>query len=370
MLRFFCCLVLLMNSIALAEDDEPVVAPSKTVKISTTFRDTKGVFVSNDTYLTLSRTYNQIYLFSRSDAFKPKMLLSAGAHQVDAKKPKPLTLQSQSHFSVSSNGKYLAYDNVQTPTTSYNSYALALWDLETLKLLVLPPPKDVYINRRCQFSADSRKLACMASSGFKIYDVTKTFETGQAVLSSEVTPKYSNSDYGQVLKVGAEPYLYNWKNPSGENTRIIRWDLTSKGEGGIFLLDTFVLPGQFSGLQLSHNEQKVYSYNWNRIYEHTIEGRGLLGFPAHKKGVRELVLSPDDTLLVSGGYEKDCFDGSVEEITLCQYTVKLWEAETGTPMKVLYRGIASKDKVDTLHFSPDSKTLIGGGTDVYLWDLR
>lgn len=70
-------------------------------------------------------------------------------------------------------------------------------------------------------------------------------------------------------------------------------------------------------------------------------GQALLGF------------SPDGTLLASAGQDR---------------TIRLWDAHSGKPVRVLS---GHQEQVRTLVFSPDSKTLLSGGEDdmMRLWDV-
>ena len=73
----------------------------------------------------------------------------------------------------------------------------------------------------------------------------------------------------------------------------------------------------------------------------------------HEKFTKSVAFSPDGKILASG---------SIDE------TIRLWDVETGTNLRVL---VAHEGGVISVVFSPDGKTLASASWDgiVLLWDL-
>jgi RNA polymerase sigma factor (sigma-70 family) len=79
----------------------------------------------------------------------------------------------------------------------------------------------------------------------------------------------------------------------------------------------------------------------------------------HKETLYAIAFSPDGTLLVAGGYDRD----------KSGYFARLWDVATG---KELRRFANGRESLRTLAFSPDGKTLAGGGDDarLRLWNVE
>jgi WD40 repeat protein len=87
-----------------------------------------------------------------------------------------------------------------------------------------------------------------------------------------------------------------------------------------------------------------------RIWD-TRTGELLRDFADPKIGGRPIALSPDGSILATGGK-----------------TVKLWDAETGEPIRELFGWMK---KTQAIAFSPDGRFLVGGGSygTTNLWEV-
>ncbi|MBW4490632.1 MAG: CHAT domain-containing protein [Trichocoleus desertorum ATA4-8-CV12] len=83
----------------------------------------------------------------------------------------------------------------------------------------------------------------------------------------------------------------------------------------------------------------------------------------HTSAVYDLAFSPDGKILASGS------GGAIYFGSDSDYTIRLWDVATRKPLRQLLKG--HKAGVNTLAFSPDSKTLASGSADttVILWDI-
>ena len=83
-------------------------------------------------------------------------------------------------------------------------------------------------------------------------------------------------------------------------------------------------------------------------------GHGFGSGTEKSPGVASIAFSPDGKTLASGG-------------NFIDQTLRIWDAQTGAPLKTLTDGSSS---FDTIAYSPDSKRIVSGGFSIKLWDLQ
>ena len=196
------------------------------------------------------------------------------------------------------------------------------------------------------YSPDGETLAVADAAGIRLWNA----ETGEQ---------------RAVLQRGAKTIVFS---PDGQTLLGIGWDKTIRQWGartGKVLDVTEIKLGNISELALSPDQNLLASTEHNAG---TIEwwavrtGQHQAVLSGHERRVTSIQFSPDGRLFVSAGNRwDDVVSESVSEI-------RVWNAHTGEHHATLG---GHQREVNSLAFSPDSKTLVSvSSTEVLLWDTH
>ncbi|MBX9790472.1 MAG: protein kinase [Pirellulales bacterium] len=120
----------------------------------------------------------------------------------------------------------------------------------------------------------------------------------------------------------------------------------------IRLIDHAIEAGDVIHARLALEATPVHLRHWEWRYAARQLSQELCTFRGHTGGVTTIAVSPDGRSIVSGGHD---------------YTLRLWDAETGKQL----RSFAGHDgSVFSVAFSPDGRRIVSGGNDntLKLWD--
>jgi len=187
------------------------------------------------------------------------------------------------------------------------------------------------------FSPDSTTLAVVLGDTVKLFNVASGQETGTIV--SKGTQSILFSPDGQSLYAGGWNGITVWDVASGAQIRSMG-DMSSQGNCLALSPDGTLLA---SG----------GSFDQPIVLWEAATGRQLRTFAGHTGGIKRLIFSPDGKLLASSA-------GDV--------TIKLWDVASG---KVLQTLVGHTQAATDLAFSPDGATMVSIGYDqgVWLWGL-
>jgi WD40 repeat protein len=183
------------------------------------------------------------------------------------------------------------------------------------------------------FTPDSLTLAVVIGDTVKLFSVANGQETGTIVAKGAMAILFSPD--GQSLYAGGWEGITVWDVSSGSQIRTMG-DLNNEG----------------SRLALSPDGSLLVSggpFDQPMVLWETATGRQLRTFAGHTGGINSLVFSPDGKLLASAA-------GDV--------TIKLWDVATGTLLQTL---VGHTEPASSLAFSPDGSTLVSIGYNQGVW---
>lgn len=194
-----------------------------------------------------------------------------------------------------------------------------------------------------KFSPDGSRLAVASDIGVWIYDG----QTGAEITLLKVQPRgvqtantIAFAPDSKTLAVGnwvLGGAVELWDTSTGERISVLKQDI-----------------GRVKALEFSPDGTMLACASWYRNVEYHMwevaSGREMFHFIGPQESLHNgLALSPDAHSVASAGREK----------------VFLWDASTGK-----LRHTLNSSNVWTLAFSADSKTLVGGQTTLFSWDVE
>lgn len=293
----------------------------------------------------------------------------------------------------SSNGRYLL--------TASNWDRVDVWDVNTAKPIVSMGHRDTV--NTATFSPDEKTIASGSDDGtIRFWDAAtgKLINEITAHLSTEIYSAVYSPD-GSTLACGTESEIRIWNPQSGEllnnisepscdvysiayspngdllatggtSKKVRLWDTKTRRFLGSFsghkdtISSVAFLPdgnrlasgGGLNKQQTKNQKQTNGEFSvclWEiRKGEMYLIGDRLATFTEHKESVTSLSFSPDGKTLASGSHDK---------------TIRLWDVDTGTSLKVL---TDHEDAVTAITYSPDGITLVSGSRDgtIQLWNVK
>ena len=190
---------------------------------------------------------------------------------------------------------------------------------------------------------DGHRLAVLSSIGTWIYDV----RTGEALdlITEPFTEDMHLSPDGETLAVGTDGSVY-------------LWDLETKKLKNVLVGDTH----RVGSLTFCPTGETVAGATWNNAIQiwdrHT--GKLLKTLIGHtdlnklSMSLHFMAYSDDGKRLASVGWR--------------DRTIRIWDVETGQRLQTI---TALPERIYNVAYSPDSQSLVGGGSDsnIYLWDV-
>jgi|GEM_PF-2870450 len=217
------------------------------------------------------------------------------------------------------------------------SNAIKLFDLVTGSELLTLPRTTISTSAASSsflaFSPDSTTLAVVLGDTVKLFNATSGQETGTIVAKGSDTILFSPD--GQSLYSGGWNGITVWNSATGEQIRSMG---DSSNGGSILALSP-------DGTLLASGG----SFDQPIVLWEAATGRQLRTFSGHANGVNSLVFSPDGKLLASSAGDM---------------TTKLWDVANG---KVLQTLVGHTNAATSLAFSPDGATLVSIGYDQGAW---
>jgi uncharacterized protein YraI len=211
-----------------------------------------------------------------------------------------------------------------------------LWDLQTaVELTPLSGPSGAVTSL-----AYSPALLAAGSDDGKVYLWNMPGGVMLGVLSgptSYVTSVVFSPDGTIIAAGGEDDAIWLWSIPAGNALGVLRGH-TSTVSGLAFSPD---------GSTLASTSADHTVRLWNVLSQSPV-----ITLTGHTENVNGVAFSPDGTLIASAA-------GGIED-----NTVRLWNARTGEPLRILYPG----GPAHSVAFSPDGVWLVtGGATFVTLW---
>ncbi len=187
------------------------------------------------------------------------------------------------------------------------------------------------------FTPDSRSLAVVLGDVVKLFDVASGQETSTIVAKGSNAILFSPD--GQSLYAASWEGITVWDVASGTQTRTIGNYSNSANRLALSPDGSLLASGGYSGEQL--------------VLWEAATGRQLRTFTGHTGGILDLAFSPDGKILFS---------------TADDVTIKLWEVATG---KLLQTLVGHTEPAASLRVSPDGTTFVSGSQDgtTRLWTL-
>ena len=195
----------------------------------------------------------------------------------------------------------------------------------------------------CVYLPEGNRLAVLSSIGTWIYDV----RTGEALdlITEPFTEDMHLSPDGETLAVGSDSSVY-------------LWDLQTRKLRNVLVGDA----NRIGALAFSPTGETVAGATWNNAIQlwdrHT--GKLLKTFIGHTNintrsmSLHFIAYSDDGKRLASVGWE--------------DRTIRIWDVETGQLLQTITE---LPERIYNVAYSPDSQSLVGGGSDsnIYLWDV-
>ena len=196
----------------------------------------------------------------------------------------------------------------------------------------------------CVYLPDGNRLAVLSSIGTWIYDV----RTGEALdlITEPFTEDMHLSPDGKTLAVGSDGSVY-------------LWDLQAKELRNVLVGDA----NRIGALAFSPTGETVAGATWKNAIQlwDRQTGKLLKTFIGHtdlntrSMTIHFMAYSDDGKRLASVGWED-------------RTTIRIWDVETGQRLQTI---TALPKHIYSVAYSPDSQSLVGGGSDsnIYLWDV-
>ena len=195
----------------------------------------------------------------------------------------------------------------------------------------------------CVYLPDGNRLAVLSSIGTWIYDVP----TGEALdlITDPFTEDMFLSPDGETLAVGSDGSVY-------------LWDLQTKKLRNVLVGDA----NRIGSLAFSPTGETVAGATWNNAIQlwdrHT--GKSLKTLIGHtdlntrSMSIAFIAYSDDGKRLASVGWR--------------DRTIRIWDVDTGQRLQTI---TALPERIYSVAYSPDSQSLVGGGSDsnIYFWDI-
>ena len=195
----------------------------------------------------------------------------------------------------------------------------------------------------CVYLPDGNRLAVLSSIGTWIYDV----RTGEALdlITEPFTEDMFLSPDGKTLAAASDGSVY-------------LWDLQTRKLRNVLVGDA----NRIGSLAFSPTGETVAGATWNNAIQLWDRRTGkllktLIGHTdlnTRSMSIHFIAYSDDGKRLASVGWE--------------DRTIRIWDVETGQRLQTI---TALPERIYSVAYSPDSQSLVGGGSDsnIYLWDV-
>ncbi len=196
----------------------------------------------------------------------------------------------------------------------------------------------------CVYLPDGNRLAVLSSSGTWIYDV----RTGEALdlITEPFTEDMRLSPDGKTLAASSDGSVYLWDLQDRKLRSVLVGDAHRIGSLTFSPTGETVAGGTFN------NAIQLWDLHTGKLLK-TLVGHTDLN--TRSMSIRFIAYSNNGKRLASVGWED-------------RTTIRIWDVETGQ----LLQTITELPKhIYSVAYSPDSQSLVGGGSDsnIYLWDV-
>ena len=262
----------------------------------------------------------------------------------------------------------LSPDGRRLASSSFLKNSIHLWDVNTGKLSKLKGPRR-YVSG-VAFSRDGETLASWGSSG-KRKDVIQFYDadTGRIQRTLQLTDQddFSGSEdlyFDKKMFAGFgkfDPNLFVW-DLVAKDYNITSMKFTNEGYVKKVIVARFSPDGRVLAIVFEVLSLQALKTERNIVLRDVETGDHIRTLIGHTDDVESLAFSPDSRTLASGSGMRD-------------KTIRLWDIETGSSKVVtdpswadnarMYAGVASK-----IAFSPDGQTFASGMKrgDIHLWE--